>query len=101
MERQLAEMYEKVKVERERVRTETLDTLRAMLASGTLTADDLRSVLPKSSTPPRNRTKGGKVPPKYRNPDNGETWGGQGAPPVWIRDLSAAERERLLIPATE
>jgi DNA-binding protein H-NS len=102
MERQLAEMQARVTAERARVKSETLEALRAMLASGTLTHDDLRELLP---APKRDRTGerkgGGKVPPKYRNPENGETWGGQGAIPLWLRDKTQAERERFLIPDSE
>lgn len=37
--------------------------------------------------------RGGKVAPKYRNPDNQEqTWTGRGMRPVWLRDLIAGGR---------
>lgn len=45
----------------------------------------------------------GKVPPKYRNPDNPEqTWTGRGKAPLWFAALidSGKTREDLLIPPT-
>jgi DNA-binding protein H-NS len=95
MEKQLAELQAKVAEERAKVRAETIDALRAMLASGTLTHDDLRALLPEPQKTGRDRRK--TFPPKYRNPETGQTWGGKGPPPAWLRDLSAAERERYLI----
>jgi len=37
--------------------------------------------------------------PKYRNPETGETWGGMGKRPFWIRDAEEAghSREEFLI----
>nr|WP_155627036.1 H-NS histone family protein [Burkholderia diffusa] len=38
----------------------------------------------------RNATSKRKIPPKYRNPETGETWSGRGRAPAWINsdDLS-------------
>ncbi len=39
---------------------------------------------------------GGKVAPKYRNPDNAEqTWSGRGLRPVWLRDAMSARGAKL------
>jgi H-NS histone C-terminal domain len=51
-------------------------------------ADDLKHQLSRlSPTVYRGRgaRKGRKVPPKYRDPQSGETWAGRGAQPVWLR----------------
>jgi DNA-binding protein H-NS len=77
MEAQLAELQARYRAERERVRGETLEALREMLASGTLSVDDLRALLPAENSRVR--------PPKYRDPVSGETWSGQGAQPNWIK----------------
>jgi DNA-binding protein H-NS len=37
----------------------------------------------------------GKLPPKYRNPETGETWSGHARPPAWIKD--AQDRSVFLI----
>ncbi|NUX58718.1 H-NS histone family protein [Paraburkholderia youngii] len=82
MEAQLKELQARYNEERTRVRTETLDALRDMLASGTLTHDDLRALIPRDAPAnPRSR----KKPPKYRDPHSGDTWTGQGAEPNWIK----------------
>jgi DNA-binding protein H-NS len=94
LERQLAELQEQVRIERDRVKDATLARVKEMLASGVIQPEELRALLPAA---PRDRRHGPK-PPKYRNPQTGDTWSGQGALPVWLRDLTLAERERFLIP---
>ncbi|MPW22695.1 H-NS histone family protein [Paraburkholderia sp. CNPSo 3157] len=37
----------------------------------------------------------GKLPPKYRNPETGETWSGHARPPAWIKDVK--DRDAFLI----
>ncbi|HTJ93586.1 MAG TPA: H-NS family nucleoid-associated regulatory protein [Pararobbsia sp.] len=37
----------------------------------------------------------GKLPPKYRNPETGETWSGHARPPAWIKHVS--DRSQYLI----
>ena len=37
----------------------------------------------------------GILPPKYRNPETGETWSGHARPPAWIKDV--ADRSHYLI----
>jgi DNA-binding protein H-NS len=48
----------------------------------------------------RGARKGSKVPPKYRDPQSGETWAGRGAQPVWLREKlkkRGAKLEHFLI----
>jgi DNA-binding protein H-NS len=47
----------------------------------------------------RGARKGNKVPPKYRDPQSGETWAGRGAQPVWLREKlkKGAKLEHFLI----
>lgn len=54
--------------------------------------DVLRSI-------PRNIVKRGSRPPKFRHPETGETWSGQGATPHWFTNALAAgmKREDMLI----
>lgn len=93
LEIQLATLQQQVADERERVKRETLDALRMMLESGTLTPDDLIALLPEPPKPPRNRVP--VHPPKYRDPKSGNTWSGKGKIPAWIS--SAANRDDYLI----
>jgi DNA-binding protein H-NS len=94
LEQQLAELQAKVTAKRTEVRNAALEGIKAMLASGTLTAEDLRAILPKGPLAPRARDR--KKPPKYRDPSTGETWTGQGATPNWLKDKN---REDFLIVA--
>ena len=55
LERQLAELQARVTEARTRVRTEVLETVKAMLESGTLLSGDLRALLPAEEKAPRQR----------------------------------------------
>lgn len=46
LEAELAALQERVRAKRAEVREKTMDALRAMLESGTLTVDDLKALLP-------------------------------------------------------
>jgi len=35
-----------------------------------------------------------KLPPRYKNPETGVTWGGRGRPPKWIVEAEAQGRSR-------
>ena len=41
---------------------------------------------PRRGRPPGVR-KGQKLPPKFRNPETGETWAGRGARPRWLQAM--------------
>ena len=43
----------------------------------------------------KQKRKGAKVPPKYRNPDDAsQTWTGRGMMPKWMRTLNEAGRDK-------
>jgi DNA-binding protein H-NS len=85
MEAELAELQARVTAERTRVKSETLAAIGAMLESGTLTPDDLLQLLPESEAKAPKRSYANR-PPKYRDPQTGATWTGQGAAPAWLKD---------------
>lgn len=89
LEAELAALTEKVTAERARVKYETIEAITAMLASGTLTPDDLIALLPATPAKPRNRAI--TLPPKYRDPDSGNTWSGKGKVPKWIEGKNRDE----------
>lgn len=66
MESQLAELQAKVAAERDRVKQEMLETIRSMIAAGTLTAAEVRAILPPAYP---NRKKPGRKP---KNPPQQE-----------------------------
>lgn len=46
----------------------------------------------------RGGGKTGKVPPKYRNPNGGETWSGRGKRPRWfLAALKAGKKEKDML----
>lgn len=50
----------------------------------------------KAAKPAKSSRAGGKVAPKYRNPDNvNQTWSGRGLRPVWLRDAMSARGAKL------
>ena len=76
---QRAELDAKIKEAEKEVRKEAIAQAREIVAKFDL--------LPGEVFKGRGRkaaTTGRKVPPKYRNPQTGETWTGRGKEPRWI-----------------
>ena len=77
--------------------SQALDSIRELIQQYGLTQDDLLGLFKKR----RGRTAGAKAAPatkgvaKYRDPETGRTWTGQGKPPNWIKD--APDRSAYLI----
>lgn len=61
-------------------RADAIARVRALMAEYGLSAADISA---KGAANPR--AGGGKVAPKYRNPDSGETWTGRGLQPKWLK----------------
>jgi DNA-binding protein H-NS len=80
---------------------QALSTIRELVQQYELTSDDLLGLFKKRRGRPAGRTasQSTKGVPKYRDPDTGRTWTGQGKPPNWIRD--AADRSVFLIEGAE
>jgi DNA-binding protein H-NS len=75
-----------------------LDEIVAMMTEHHLTVTDLDQ--PTVGKRGRDSAKvslpvKGKLPPKYRNPDTGETWSGHARPPRWIKNVK--DRSRFLV----
>jgi DNA-binding protein H-NS len=60
---------------------------------------------PRSGASQRQDQRRGRLPPKYRNPDNpSEIWSGRGISPKWLRDLTertGKDREEFSIEREE
>lgn len=77
-------------------RDDAIAQIKTMMADYTINAADLGLVL---KAPPRNRSQAKDPrPPKYRDPDSGATWTGQGAAPKW---LDGKDREAFRIPPVQ
>ena len=66
-----------------------------------ITPAELAAALNKKSAANAQKNKNGgtakttrTVPPKYRNPESGETWTGRGKPPRWVSAAEAQGKSR-------
>jgi len=66
-----------------------------------ITPAELAAALNKKSAAVTQKNKNGgaaktarTVPPKYRNPESGETWTGRGKPPRWVSAAEAQGKSR-------
>lgn len=78
---------------------QALDQIRDLIQQYDLTIDDLQVLFKKRRGKRAAVTAGQatKGTPKYRDPETGRTWTGQGKPPNWIKD--APDRDAFLIDA--
>ncbi|MCA8306778.1 H-NS histone family protein [Burkholderia seminalis] len=83
----MALLQEQVEAARLAERGKVLTQVRELVESYALTESEVFSRR-RITAPTR------KVPPKYRNPETGETWTGRGRAPVWIDNT---DRDRFLI----
>lgn len=70
-------------------RSSAIAQVKSLMAQHGLTAADLSGRTPGA---PRAAKAGGKVAPKYRNTDTGETWTGRGLQPKWLKAALASGR---------
>jgi DNA-binding protein H-NS len=81
----------------ERARTENLDVviekIRDLMSKYDIRIEDIDPNVARKGVVKRRK----KAPPKYRNPDTGETWSGRGVAPRW---LVGKDRGVFLIPAS-
>ena len=87
--KQREELEHKIQDARQRELAEAVSKVRALADEYGLTAADV--------FPPTRATRGsgagGKVAPKYKNPETGETWTGRGKAPKWIQDKDRSQFE--------
>lgn len=85
---------------RRAARSGAIAQVRALMAEYGLTVEDL-GALPAAApgSPPRKARKaakasGQKLPPKFRDPQTGQTWSGRGLKPRWLQ-AALAEGRRI------
>jgi len=74
-------------------RTDAIAKIRALMAEYDLSVADLAGKSGKAVRGKSSKSKGGKVPAKYRNSSTGETWSGRGLQPRWLKAALAAGRK--------
>jgi DNA-binding protein H-NS len=79
-----------IEVQREE-RAAAIAKVKALMAEYGLSAADL-SLRPAAAAPRKAAASGGKVAPKFRHPDTGETWSGRGLQPNWLKAALASGR---------
>lgn len=85
---QRAEIERKITDAQREERSAAIAKVRALMAEFGLTAADIAG----RTTAARARSKGGKVAPKYRDKQTGDTWSGRGLQPKWLKAALAAGR---------
>jgi DNA-binding protein H-NS len=87
----LKQLNRDIEAAREVETARAIDTCQALIAEFGLTAFDLglikTQVIATRRAAPHTfplKTRRGPQPPRYRNPDTGETWSGFGRVPHWI-----------------
>lgn len=81
-------LEQQIAAARVRETADAIAKVRALIADFDLTSDDIFPSAGKVRGAAKKPT--GKVAPKYRNPQTGETWTGRGKAPKWIQDKDRA-----------
>jgi DNA-binding protein H-NS len=93
MREQLARLQEAIKEAETHQRSQAMGQIQQLMYENEITLEDIQQAM----TPARKRGRQkGKVAAKYRDPETGAEWSGQGRAPAWIRDK---DREQFLIAA--
>jgi DNA-binding protein H-NS len=88
----IADLQAQAQAVKAQEKQQAIEAARAMITSYGITAKDLGLDKPvKGKVGPKP---GGKVPPKYRDPQSGATWSGRGKTPRWI---NGADRSQYAI----
>ena len=83
------ELEKQIQEARTREISEAVTKVRSLIQEYGLSASD---VFPPARSAARGSA-GSKVPPKYKNPQTGETWTGRGKAPKWIQDQDRSKFE--------
>jgi DNA-binding protein H-NS len=87
---QRAELEKRIETVQKQARSDAVAKVKEMMAEYGLTIADLNA---KEAPAKVSKTKGGKVPAKYRDAATGDTWSGRGLQPKWLRAALAAGRK--------
>jgi DNA-binding protein H-NS len=89
---QKAALEQQIAEARREARAGAIAQVKALMAEHGLTMADLGGKAP-ASGPASAPRKGGKVAPKYRDPETGTTWSGRGLQPKWLKAALANGRK--------
>ncbi len=83
--RQQQELNQQIEAARRSERAGVIAQIKALMAEHGVTVAELGSSKPVRGSAKATGSAGGKVAPKYRHPDSGETWSGRGLKPKWLQ----------------
>ena len=84
-----AELDSKIEHLRKSARSDAIAQVKQIMADNGLTVEDITSGKVRAAS----AAKGGKIAPKYRNSETGETWTGRGLKPKWIENAIASGKK--------
>lgn len=90
LEKQAADLEKQLTEARKAERAGVINQIKSLLAEHGLSVADLGLKGGKVSTAGAPK---GKVAPKYRNKDTGETWTGRGLQPKWVQAAIASGKK--------
>ncbi|MEA3119414.1 MAG: DNA-binding protein [Paraburkholderia sp.] len=76
---QLAKVHAQMEAAREKEVAAAIAQIKAKIAEYGITAEELGFAIKRT-----RKAKSGGLPPKYRNPQTGQTWTGRGRVPSWL-----------------
>jgi DNA-binding protein H-NS len=90
--KQKEEIEKAITEEKSRHKVEGIEKAKAIIEEYDL---DISDIFPNRAIKPKlSGSSASKVIPKYRNPENGQTWTGRGKEPLWI---AGKDRSMFLI----
>lgn len=97
IEKEITRLQKQAKALQAKRRNPVIGSIIQSMRKYNITLAELTAALNRKPASTARKTESGttpkttrKVPPKYRNPESGETWTGRGKPPRWV---SAAEAQ--------
>jgi DNA-binding protein H-NS len=87
---QKADLEKRIETVQKQARSDAVAKVKEMMAEYGLSIADLNA---REAPPKVSKTKGGKVPVKYRDAATGDTWSGRGLQPKWLRAALASGRK--------
>lgn len=94
IESEIEKLKEEARALQARHRAPALDAILKAMREYDIEPEEVASAW-RSATQPSRRTRSHQpVPPKYRDPDTGQTWSGRGRTPRWLAAAEAQGQNR-------
>lgn len=100
LEKELAKIQKKLKTIQNKKRKPIINSIVRSMREYDISLEDISTAYNnKITNKPKSNIVKKPIPPKYRNPNTGETWSGRGKAPRWIvqAESTGTSRESFLI----